>query len=91
MDTQTVIVAVVSIVAAYFIGGIPFGVVMARVVGGQDPRTVGSGRTGGANTMRAIGPRAALVAGLLDAAKGSVAVAIPILLGAGFVVRRWQA
>lgn len=87
MDTQTVIVAVVSIVAAYFIGGIPFGVVVARVIGGPDPRTVGSGRTGGANTMRAIGPRAALVAGLLDAAKGSVAVAIPILLGAGIAVQ----
>ncbi len=87
MDSQTVIVAVASIVAAYFIGGIPFGVVVARVIGGQDPRTVGSGRTGGANTMRAIGPRAALVAGLLDAAKGSVAVAIAILLGAGIAVQ----
>jgi glycerol-3-phosphate acyltransferase PlsY len=37
--------------------------------------------------MRAIGPRAALVAGLLDAAKGSVAVAIPIVLGAGIAVQ----
>src|SRR5674476_1398417 len=50
---------------------------------GRDPRSIGSGRTGGANTLRAIGPRWALVAGLLDAAKGSVAVLIPRLLGFG--------
>jgi glycerol-3-phosphate acyltransferase PlsY len=87
MDTQAVLVAVVSVVAAYFIGGIPFGIVVAKVVGGPDPRTIGSGRTGGANTIRAIGPRAGIAAGLLDAAKGSVAVAIPILLGAGIVVQ----
>ena len=87
MDTQAVLVAVVSIVAAYFIGAIPFGIVVARFVGGPDPRTIGSGRTGGANTIRALGPRAGIAAGLLDAAKGSVAVAIPILLGAGILVQ----
>jgi acyl phosphate:glycerol-3-phosphate acyltransferase len=87
MDTGGVLVAVISVVAAYFIGGIPFGVVVARVVGGPDPRTVGSGRTGGANTLRALGPAAALVAGLLDAAKGAVAVAIPILLGGGILIQ----
>ena len=70
-------------VAAYFVGGIPFGIVVSRLVGGRDPRTVGSGRTGGANTLRAIGPRWALVAGLLDAAKGSVCVLLAGWLGLG--------
>jgi glycerol-3-phosphate acyltransferase PlsY len=69
--------------AAYLIGGIPFGIVVARLVGGRDPRTIGSGRTGGANTLRAIGPRWALVAGLLDAAKGCVAVLLARWLGLG--------
>ena len=55
MDTGQVLVAVLVVAAAYLIGGIPFGVVVARVTGGPDPRTVGSGRTGGANTMRALG------------------------------------
>jgi acyl phosphate:glycerol-3-phosphate acyltransferase len=87
MDTGDALVAVISVIAAYFIGGIPFGVVVARVIGGPDPRTVGSGRTGGANTLRALGPAAALVAGLLDAAKGAVAVAIPILLGGPILVQ----
>jgi glycerol-3-phosphate acyltransferase PlsY len=81
MSPGTVVLAIVSIVAAYLIGGIPWGIVIARLLGGPDPRSLGSGRTGGANTMRAIGPRAALVAGLLDAAKGSVSVLLAIWLG----------
>ena len=83
MDTGQVLVAVLVVVAAYLIGGIPFGVVVARVSGGPDPRTIGSGRTGGANTMRALGPRLALIAGLLDVSKGIVAVLIAIAVGGG--------
>jgi acyl phosphate:glycerol-3-phosphate acyltransferase len=81
MNPGTVVLAIIVIVAAYLIGGIPWGIVVARVIGGPDPRSLGSGRTGGANTMRAIGPRAALVAGLLDAAKGAVAVLLAMWLG----------
>ncbi len=83
MEPGSILQAVVTSAAAYFIGGIPFGIVVARLVGGRDPRSIGSGRTGGANTLRAIGPRWALVAGLLDAGKGCVAVLIPRLLGFG--------
>jgi acyl phosphate:glycerol-3-phosphate acyltransferase len=87
MDTGQVLVGAVVVVVAYLIGAIPFGVVVARVTGGPDPRTVGSGRTGGANTMRALGPRLALVAGLLDAAKGSVAVLIAVAVGGGLLLQ----
>ena len=59
---------------------------MARLSGGPDPRTIGSGRTGGANVMRAVGPRLALVSGLLDMLKGTVAVLLARLLGAGIEV-----
>jgi len=71
------------VAAAYVIGGIPWGVIVARVTGGPDPRTFGSGRTGGANVLRALGPRAALVSGLLDMLKGTVAVLLARWLGAG--------
>ncbi len=81
MDT-TWLISALSILAAYLIGGIPWGVVAARVSGGPDPRGFGSGRTGGANVLRALGPRAAAIVGLLDLLKGSVAVLIPIILGA---------
>jgi acyl phosphate:glycerol-3-phosphate acyltransferase len=81
MSIGEVAVAAAVIVAAYLIGGIPWGVVIARLTGGPDPRTIGSGRTGGANVMRALGPRAALLSGLLDVGKGVVAVLLAIAVG----------
>ena len=80
-ELPALIVAAGVVAAAYLIGGIPWGIVVARLVGGPDPRSLGSGRTGGANVMRALGFRAALLAGFLDAAKGSVSVLLAILLG----------
>ena len=83
MSIQEAVIDALVILAAYVIGGIPWGVVIARVTGGPDPRTIGSGRTGGANVMRALGPRAALMSGLLDVLKGIVAVVIAFLAGGG--------
>ena len=49
----------------YLIGSLPMGVIVARLTGATDPRTVGSGRTGGTNSLRAMGwPRAIAVAAL---------------------------
>lgn len=81
MDTRYLLIGLVSILFGYFVGGIPWGIVVARLVGGPDPRTVGSGRTGGANVMWALGFNAAVVVGLLDALKGTVSVAVAIALG----------
>jgi glycerol-3-phosphate acyltransferase PlsY len=83
MDAGQIALAAAVIVVAYLIGGIPWGVVIARVTGGPDPRTVGSGRTGGANVLRALGPRAAAASGLLDVLKGIVAVLVAIIAGGG--------
>ncbi len=83
MDAGQIALAAAVLVAAYLIGGIPWGVVIARVTGGPDPRTIGSGRTGGANVMRALGPRAALASGLLDVAKGIAAVLLAMAVGGG--------
>jgi glycerol-3-phosphate acyltransferase PlsY len=86
MDAVTVLQAAVLTVAAFFIGGIPWGVIVARLSGGPDPRTIGSGRTGGANVMRALGPRLALLSGLLDMLKGTAAVLLVRFVGAGIEV-----
>ena len=86
MELEAVGRAVLLVAAAYLIGSIPWGVIVARLTGGPDPRSLGSGRTGGANVMRALGPRWALVSGLLDAAKGTVAVLLARGLGAGLEV-----
>lgn len=86
MDLGPIAGSLVPILAGYLIGGIPFGIVVARLVGGPDPRRIGSGRTGGANTARAIGLPAAIVAGLLDAAKGSVSILLARAVGADLLV-----
>jgi glycerol-3-phosphate acyltransferase PlsY len=83
MDAGQIAIAAAVTVGAFLIGGIPWGVVIARVTGGPDPRTIGSGRTGGANVLRALGPRAAIVSGMLDLLKGIVAVVIAIAVGGG--------
>src|SRR5437762_14113273 len=43
------------VVLGYLSGSIPVGVLVARASGGPDPRSVGSGRTGGTNALRALG------------------------------------
>ncbi len=78
--------AILVVAAAYVIGGIPWAVIVARVTGGPDPRKIGSGRTGGSNAVRALGRRRGVVSGLLDAAKGSVAVLLAFASGAGTLV-----
>jgi glycerol-3-phosphate acyltransferase PlsY len=81
MQTIDLVRVVVALVAGFLLGGIPFGIIVPRLIGGPDPRTVGSGRTGGANVSRAVGYRWAAVSGLLDVAKASVAVLLIIAIG----------
>jgi glycerol-3-phosphate acyltransferase PlsY len=72
-----------AIAIGYLLGAIPFGVVVARLAGGQDPRAVGSERTGATNVVRALGIGWGVLVGLLDLAKGLVAAAIGAVIGGG--------
>jgi glycerol-3-phosphate acyltransferase PlsY len=74
MQFMDLVAVAVAVIVGYVLGGIPFGIIVPRLIGGTDPRTIGSGRTGGANVSRAVGFRWAAVSGLLDVAKASVAV-----------------
>jgi glycerol-3-phosphate acyltransferase PlsY len=76
LDPALVLRAAVLMLVAYLAGSIPVGVVVARVSGGTDPRTIGSGRTGGTNALRALGRKWAAVVVIGDLAKG----AVPVLL-----------
>ena len=58
MDPAIVLQTVVLVLIAYLAGSVPVGVLVARRAGGADPRTIGSGRTGGTNALRALGPQA---------------------------------
>jgi glycerol-3-phosphate acyltransferase PlsY len=68
-------------VAAYLLGAIPFGLLVARSGAGVDLRRVGSGNIGATNVLRAVGKRAAALTLVLDLAKGVLAVAIARAVG----------
>lgn len=72
----TILLRAILVVAAYLAGSIPFGVLVARVSGGPDPRSIGSGRTGGTNALRALGRKWAALVVVLDLAKGAVPVLV---------------
>jgi glycerol-3-phosphate acyltransferase PlsY len=58
------------IAAAYLLGSIPFGLVLAKWIRGVDLRQFGSGNIGAANAVRAMGRGWGLVAFALDFLKG---------------------
>lgn len=60
--------------AAYFLGSIPFGLLIAKLRGRGDIREAGSGNIGAANVTRVVGVGAGVLTLLLDAAKGFLAV-----------------
>jgi glycerol-3-phosphate acyltransferase PlsY len=78
--------ALVLLVMGYLIGSLPMGVIVARLTGGIDPRTVGSGRTGGTNMLRAGGWGRAIAVAVLDLAKGAVPILIAQAVGAAVEV-----
>src|SRR5919206_3276896 len=73
---EALLLRVALVVGGYLAGSIPVGVIVARVSGGPDPRTVGSGRTGGTNALRALGRKWAAVVVAGDLLKG----ALPVLI-----------
>lgn len=76
--------AFVAVTLAYLVGSIPFAFLLSRHHG-VDLRHAGSGNVGATNVLRTTGVRAAMLAMVLDGAKGSVAVLVAQFLSAGVV------
>jgi len=68
-------VAAIAVLLSYLAGSVSFPYWVARVRG-VDLRAVGSRKLGGSNLWKSVGPGEAIVGGLLDAAKGFVAVVV---------------
>lgn len=66
--------------AAYFLGSIPFGYLIARMSGIRDIRAAGSGNIGATNVARTAGKAAGAATLLLDAGKGLLAVWLAAVL-----------
>ncbi len=75
------------VIASYLLGSVPFGLLTARLMGGPDPRSGGSGNIGATNVTRLAGKTAGAVTLLLDAAKGW----LPMALALGWFDPSWGA
>ncbi len=73
IETATAILILWAVVG-YLLGSIPFGMVLARVMGLGNLREIGSGNIGATNVLRTGNKKAALATLLLDGGKGAVAV-----------------
>jgi acyl phosphate:glycerol-3-phosphate acyltransferase len=62
------------LVAAYLVGGIPFGYLLVKLKTGEDVRSKGSGNIGATNVLRTTGRVVAVLTLLLDIGKGFFAV-----------------
>jgi acyl phosphate:glycerol-3-phosphate acyltransferase len=72
---------VVAIILGYLLGSIPFGLILTRLAGTQDLRTIGSGNIGATNVLR-TGRKGLAAATLLgDMLKGTLAVMIAGSIG----------
>ena len=74
--------AVLAVTLGYLVGSIPFAYLLSRWQG-IDLRRTGSGNVGASNVLRTTGVRAAVLAMMLDAVKGTLAVVMAQLLSAG--------
>jgi acyl phosphate:glycerol-3-phosphate acyltransferase len=71
-----------AFVLGYLMGSIPFGLVLTRLAGTQDLRSIGSGNIGATNVLRTGRKGLAAATLLLDMFKGTVAVIIASYGGA---------
>ena len=76
----TTIALILWAIFGYGIGSIPFGLVLARVMGLGNLREIGSGNIGATNVLRTGNKKAAALTLLLDAGKGAFVVLIAKLL-----------
>jgi len=69
-----IILSASLIMLGYLLGSIPNVYIMVRLFTGKDIRKLGSGNVGGLNAIRNVGLPVGLIGGILDVAKGVLAV-----------------
>src|SRR6478609_12048143 len=71
----------VAFVIGYLFGSIPFGLILTKLAGTQDLRSIGSGNIGATNVLRTGRKGLAAATLLCDMLKGTIAVVIAGYLG----------
>src|SRR5437660_250674 len=72
---------IVAFALGYLLGSIPFGLVLTKLAGTEDLRSIGSGNIGATNVLRTGRKGLAAATLICDALKGTVAVVIAGYLG----------
>ena len=72
---------IVAFLLGYLLGSIPFGMVLTKLAGTQDLRSIGSGNIGATNVLRTGRKGLAAATLILDAVKGLAAVLICATFG----------
>jgi len=72
-----------ALVVGYLLGSIPFGIVLTKLSGGPDLRSIGSGNIGATNVLRTGNKKLAAATLLGDMLKGTAAVLIGFYLLGG--------
>jgi glycerol-3-phosphate acyltransferase PlsY len=62
----------------YLLGSVPTAYIAGRLLKGIDIRQIGDGNMGAANAYRQLGPGVGFLVGIVDAAKGALAVVIAL-------------
>lgn len=73
----------IVLLGGYLLGSIPFGVIVTRIGGAGDLRTIGSGNIGATNVLRTGRKGLAALTLLLDGGKGAAAVLVTEALAPG--------
>lgn len=73
-------VLIIWAVVGYLLGSIPYGILLTRMMGLGDLRSIGSGNIGATNVLRTGSKKAAALTLILDAAKGAVALLLARLI-----------
>ena len=74
MNAELLAAPLLSILAGYLLGSIPFGILLTRLAGAGDLRGIGSGNIGATNVLRTGRKGLAALTLILDGAKGAAAV-----------------
>lgn len=81
-DWSSALLHLFAFACGYFLGSIPFGLILAKLAGLGDLRQIGSGNIGATNVLRAGSKGLAALTLILDAAKGTAAVLLGAYWGA---------
>ena len=79
-DINSFLILIFLSVFGYFVGSIPFGLILTKSSGLGDIRNIGSGNIGATNVLRTGNKKLAFITLIMDAGKGAFAIYLGVLL-----------